>query len=119
MRPTIMALGAIHQAWCAGEDIISVNLGESFMVAGGNVEGLLEIYFFKPFSRLDARFTMATHPQHFFKEGPSLTLQLRPDYFQSWSNNLAGSCFLPMYLISSTWHHKPLMGTRTLLLRGR
>lgn len=54
MWPTIMALRVIHQAWSAGGNIISVNLGESFMVAGGNVEGLLEIYLFKPFGRLGA-----------------------------------------------------------------
>lgn len=55
MWPTIMALGVIRQAWSAGGGhIISVNLGESFMVAGGNVEGLLEIYLFKPFGRLGA-----------------------------------------------------------------
>lgn len=43
MWPTIMAL-VIHQAWSAGGNIISVNLGESLMVAGGNAEGVFEIY---------------------------------------------------------------------------
>lgn len=33
---------------------MSVNLGESFYGSWGNVEGLLEMYLFKPFSRLDA-----------------------------------------------------------------
>lgn len=44
MWPTIMALRVIHRVHSAGVTIISVNLGELFMVAGGNVEGLLEIY---------------------------------------------------------------------------
>lgn len=106
-------------------NVISVNLGESFMVAGGNVEGLLEIYLFKPLSRLDAAGVYCSRtpsaPTHVFKEGPPLppSPEAQADYFQSWRDNLAGSCFLPMYLISSTWHHNPLMGTSTLLLRGQ
>ena len=35
-------------------NIISVNLGESFMVVGGNAEGLFETYLLWPLSRLDA-----------------------------------------------------------------
>lgn len=97
------------------------------MVAGGNVEGLLEMCLFKPFSRLDAAGGLqwlklpppSTPPNPSFKEGPSPALQPRPDCFQSWRDSLAGSCFLPMYLISSTWHHNPLMGTSALLLRGQ
>lgn len=38
MWPAVMALGD-PSAWSAGGNITSVNLGESLMVAGGNVEG--------------------------------------------------------------------------------
>lgn len=44
----------IRQAWSAGGNISSVNLGESFMVVGENAEGLFEMYLFKPVSGFDA-----------------------------------------------------------------
>lgn len=117
---TLMALGEPSGRECWG-NIISVNSGESFMVAGGNAEGWLEMYLLKPFSRLDTTgSTVANTPTTPpFQAGLSPAPKPRPDYFQSGRDNLAGSCFLPMYLISSTWHHNPLMGTSAVLLRGR
>lgn len=54
MWPTVMAFGDPSGPERWGKNIMSVNLGESFMVAGGRVEGLFEMYLFRPFSRLDA-----------------------------------------------------------------
>lgn len=75
-----MALWAIHQGrgW-GGGSITSVNLGESFMVTGKEMEGWLGIYLFKPFSRLAGcqGSTEATPSPIFFKEGPSLIPEAR------------------------------------------
>lgn len=54
MWPTVMALGVSRQAPRAGGSIISVNLGEPFMGAGGNVDGLLGIYLFQLLGELEA-----------------------------------------------------------------
>lgn len=65
------------EVWCVGS-ITSVNLGESFMVTGKEMEGWLGIYLFKPFSRLAAAGVYRGHPlPHFFKEGPSLIPEAR------------------------------------------
>lgn len=75
-----MALWAIHQAQSSGGSITSVNLGESFMVTGKEMEGRLGIYLFKPFSRLAGLLpgVYGGHPlPHFFKEGPSLIPEAR------------------------------------------
>lgn len=74
MWPSVMALRVIHQAWSVGGNIISVNLGESFMGAGGNVEGLLGIYLFKPFGRLGASGVYRTKPH----SPPPISLKKAP-----------------------------------------
>lgn len=94
------------------------------MAVGGDAEGLLEMYLFKPFSGLDAvgvyrGLPPPSPPSLSLNKVPSPAPKPGPDYFQSRRDNLAASCFLPMYLISNTWRHNPLMGTSALLLRGR